>query len=154
MKLVITTVGGTIAAVAALATTVYFVTRPPAPYAVREPAPPPPADAVQRGKLVYQAYGCAMCHGPEAKGGFANLNSESGGKVPGLVMVKEGYLERELVALILTGAPRIGKADPNGPTPPYRMPGWKDRMTRAEATDLVKYLVSLYPKKADEDKWK
>jgi mono/diheme cytochrome c family protein len=69
-------------------------------------------------------------------------------------MVKEGYLERELVQLILTGSPRIGKADPNGPTPPFRMPGWSDRMTRAQATDLVKYLVSLYPKKADEDKWK
>jgi len=145
---------GTFAAVAALATLAYFVTRPPAPFAVREAALAPPTDAVQRGKLVYQAYGCAMCHGADAKGGFANLNSESGGKVPGLVMVKEGYLERELVQLILTGAPRIGKADPNGPTPPFRMPGWKDRMTRAEAADLVKYLISLYPKKADEEKWR
>jgi mono/diheme cytochrome c family protein len=34
------------------------------------------------------------------------------------------------------------------------MPGWKDRMSRAEATDLVKYLVSLYPKKTDEEKWR
>src|SRR5690349_9592933 len=102
---------GTIAAVVAAATGVYFAARPPAPYTVREAAQPAAADAVARGKLVYQAYGCAMCHGADAKGGFANLNSESAGKVPALVMVKEGYLERELVQLILTGAPRIGKAD-------------------------------------------
>ena len=95
-----------------------------------------------------------MCHGADAKGGFANPNSESEGKVPGLVMVKEGYLERELVQKILDGAPRIGKADAKGATPPYRMPGWKDRMTRAEATDVARYLISLYPKKAVEDKWR
>jgi mono/diheme cytochrome c family protein len=74
--------------------------------------------------------------------------------VPGLTKVKEGYLERELVQKILDGAPRIGKADAKGPTPPYRMPGWKDRMTRAEATDLAKYLVSLYPKDAAKDSWR
>lgn len=69
-------------------------------------------------------------------------------------MVKEGYLERELVQKILDGAPRIGKADAKGAVPPYRMPGWRDRMSRAEAADLAKYLVSLYPKKAAEDKWR
>jgi mono/diheme cytochrome c family protein len=33
------------------------------------------------------------------------------------------------------------------------MPGWKDRMTPADGTDLAKYLISLYPKNA-EDKWR
>lgn len=141
------------AAIAVVAIAVYFQTRPPAPTTVREPVEPPSSDAAARGRQLYQIYGCAMCHGADAKGGFANLNSESDGKVPGLVMVKEGYLERELVQLILNGAARIGKADAKGPTPPYRMPGWRDRMTRADATDLTRYLISLYPKKT-EDKWR
>jgi mono/diheme cytochrome c family protein len=139
--------------VAIVALPVHYQARPPAPTTVRVSVEPPAVDAAARGQLVYQAYGCAMCHGADAKGGFANLNSESAGKVPGLVMVKEGYLEREVVQKILDGAPRIGKADPKGPTPPFRMPGWRDRMTRAEATDLTKYLFSLYPKKT-EDKWR
>jgi mono/diheme cytochrome c family protein len=58
-----------------------------------------------------------------------------------------------VVQKILDGAPHIGKADPKGPTPPFRMPGWKDRMTRAEAADLTKYLFSLYPKTTG-DKWR
>jgi mono/diheme cytochrome c family protein len=145
---------GVIGLIAIAALAVHYQARPPAPTTVRVSAEPPSADAVARGRLVYQAYGCAMCHGADAKGGFANPNSESEGKVPGLVMVKEGYLEREVVQKILDGAPRIGKADAKGPTPPYRMPGWKDRMTRAEAADLTKYLFSLYPKKTDGDKWR
>lgn len=143
-----------IAAVAIVAVAVHYQARPPAPASVRVSVEPPSADAVARGHQVYQTYGCAMCHGPDAKGGVANLNSESEGKVPGLVMVKEGYLEREVVQKILEGTPRIGKADPKGPTPPYRMPGWRDRMTRAEAADLTTYLFSLYPKKTDAEKWR
>jgi mono/diheme cytochrome c family protein len=144
---------GVIAAVAVVALAIHYQARPPAPTTVRVAVEPPAADAVARGHLVYQTYGCAMCHGADAKGGFANLNSESGGKVPGLVMVKEGYLEREVVQKILEGTPRIGKADPKGPTPPFRMPGWRDRMTRAEAADITKYLFSLYPKKSG-DSWR
>jgi mono/diheme cytochrome c family protein len=145
---------GLIAAAAVAALAMHYQSRPPAPTTVLVAAQPDSTDAVARGRLVYQAYGCAMCHGPDAKGGVANLNSESDGKVPGLVMVKEGYLEREVVQKILDGTPRIGKADLNGPTPPFRMPGWKDRMARAEAADLTKYLFSLYPKKAADDKWR
>jgi len=144
---------GLIAAVAVATLAVYYQARPPAPTTVREKIEPASTDAIARGRLVYQTYGCAMCHGADAKGGFANLNSESEGKVPGLVMVKEGYLEREVVQKILEGTPRIGKADAKGPTPPFRMPGWRDRMTRAEASDLTKYLFSLYPKTSG-DKWR
>ena len=137
-----------------LAVGVHLEMRASAPATVRLTAEAPPANAVSHGRQLYQVYGCAMCHGPEGKGGVANPNAESEGKVPGLVMVKEGYLERELVQKILDGAPRIGKADAKGAVPPYRMPGWRDRMSRAEAADLAKYLVSLYPKKAAEDKWR
>jgi len=133
---------------------VHYEMRAAAPTTVRERAEPVTADAATHGRQLYQAYGCAMCHGADAKGGFANPNAESEGKVPGLVMVKEGYLERELVQKILDGAPRIGKADAKGPVPPYRMPGWRDRMTRAEATDLARHLISLYPKTAGAGKWR
>ena len=73
---------GIIATVAIVAVGVHYQARPPAPATVRVSVEPPPSDAVARGRLVYQTYGCAMCHGPDAKGGFANLNSESEGKVP------------------------------------------------------------------------
>jgi mono/diheme cytochrome c family protein len=139
---------------AAIGVGVHYEMRAVAPAVVRVHEEAAATDAVARGKAAYQKYGCALCHGADGKGGFANANSESDGKVPGLTKVKEGYLERELVQKILDGAPHIGKADAKGPTPPYRMPGWKDRMTRAEATDLAKYLVSLYPKDAVKDSWR
>jgi len=144
---------GLIAAII-VAVGVHLEMRAPAPVTVRQPAVPPASDAVKRGRQLYETYGCAMCHGPEGKGGVLNPNAESEGKVPALLLVKEGYLERELVQKILDGAPRVGKADPKGPVPPYRMPGWRDRMTRAQATDLTKYLISLYPKKAGADRWR
>jgi len=143
-----------IAAAIVIAVGVHLETRAPAPTAIRVKIATPSTDAAARGRQLYAEYGCSMCHGAEGKGGFANINAESEGKVPGLVMVKEGYLERELVQKILDGAPRIGKADANGPTPPYRMPGWRDRMTRPEAADIAKYLISLYPKKAATDSWR
>jgi mono/diheme cytochrome c family protein len=143
-----------LAAAIVIAVAIHLALRAPAPTIIRQTPAPPLEDAVKRGRLVYETYGCAMCHGAEGKGGFANTNAESEGKVPGLVMVKEGYLERELVQKILDGVSRIGKADAKGPVPPYRMPGWRDRMTRADATDLAKYLISLYPKKADADRWR
>ena len=139
---------------AAIGAGVHYETRAVAPAVVRVHEEAAAADAAARGKAAYQTYGCALCHGADAKGGFANANSETEGRVPGLTKVKEGYLERELVQKILEGTPRIGKADAKGPTPPYRMPGWRDRMTRAEAVDLTRYLISLYPKKASEDKWR
>jgi mono/diheme cytochrome c family protein len=144
---------GLVAGAIVVAVAAYLQLRAPAPVAVRQTVVPA-TDPVDHGRLLYRTYGCGMCHGAAGKGGFVNPNAESEGKVPALVMVKEGYLERELVQKILDGAPRIGKADPKGPVPPYRMPGWRDRMTRGEATDLAKYLESLYPKKAGADRWK
>lgn len=106
-----------------------------------------------RGALIYARYGCPMCHGEDGRGGFPNPNSETEGKVPGVVMVKEGYTVPELRRLILTGTPTIGRTDPDGPRPPFRMPGWSGAMSQAEVGDLVRYLISLYPKDA-ETKWR
>ncbi len=127
--------------------------RPPEPRAVRVAASAAAIQAIERGRRVYGRYGCAQCHGTDATGGFANRNSETDGKVPGLQFVKEGYTPSELRRKILDGAPTIGKGDSNGPTPPYRMPGWAGQMTDNEVADLVQYLISLYPNTA-EDKWR
>lgn len=126
----------------------------PLPRTVRRPA----ADASlqtaeQRGRLVYERYGCALCHGSDAKGGFANPNAETDGKVPGVVYVAEGFTAAELRGKILEGLATVGRADAKGPRPPYRMPGWKGQMAPQELDDLVRYLMSLYPKSAEE-KWR
>jgi mono/diheme cytochrome c family protein len=128
-------------------------TRPPAPSAVRAAAAP--ADtAVARGKAVYGRYGCSACHGADGKGGFANPNSETDGKVPGVTFVAEGYTRGELRKKILEGLATIGRKDPKGPKPPFRMPGWAGQMSDGELSDLVEYLFSLYPKSAGGDKWR
>ena len=131
---------------------VSLLTRPPAPQAVREPAAA--ADtAIVRGHAVYGRYGCVACHGDLGKGGFANANSETDGKVPGVTFVAEGYTKPELRKKILDGLATVGKKDPKGVRPPFRMPGWAGQMTDAEVADLVEYLFSLYPKSAG-DKWR
>lgn len=128
-------------------------TRPPAPHTVREPAAAGPDTSIVRGRAVYGRYGCTACHGDLGDGGFANPNSETDGKVPGVKFVAEGYTRSELGQYILKGAASIGKADPNGQRPPYRMPGWAGQMTNQDAGDLVEYLFSIYPK-SEGQKWR
>jgi mono/diheme cytochrome c family protein len=125
----------------------------PYPALQRVPAAAAPGTAAQRGRLVYDRYGCAMCHGPEGKGGFANQNAETDGRVPGVVRVAEGYTSAEVKHLMLAGRPTVGKASASGPRPPYRMPGWQDSMTAQETDDLVAYLMGLAPKSAGT-KWR
>ncbi len=141
-------------AVCLLALVLHVQMQPPEPELLRS-TPPAAATAepADRGRLVYGRYGCEQCHGAEGKGGFANPNAETDSQIPGVLYVKEGYTAQELRRKILDGVPAIGKRDPTGVTPPYRMPGWKGRMTDKEVTDLVTYLVSLYPKSAD-DTWR
>jgi mono/diheme cytochrome c family protein len=142
------------AAVAGTALLARAYARPPLPQAVRMQPRAADADtALARGRSVYERYGCAMCHGADGKGGFANANAETEGKVPGVVYVAEGFTPAELRRKLLDGAATVGRADPNGPRPPYRMPGWKGQMSDQEADDLVRYLMSLYPKSAEE-KWR
>ena len=124
--------------------------RLPAPEVIRVAKPSMPETAAARGRVVYERYGCRMCHGDDGKGGFANPNSETQGKVPNITLVKEGYTTAEIAKLIRNGNPNIGLADPKGPTPPYRMPSWGDRMSAPEVNDLVQYLLSLYPKSAEK----
>lgn len=142
----------TVAAIAVTAYGVRLQTRPPAPQLVRVPAPAD-ENAVARGRAVYARYGCAACHGADGKGGIPNANAETDGKVPGVTFVAEGYTRGELRRKILDGFPTVGKKDPNGPRPPFRMPGWAGQMTNGEAADLVEYLWSLYPQ-SETQKWR
>jgi mono/diheme cytochrome c family protein len=135
--------------VAALVAATYGVrlgTRPPAPRIVRLPEATAGRSAIARGHDVYTRYGCSACHGTDGKGGFANPNAETDGKVPGVTFVAEGFTRGELRKKILDGFAAVGKKDPNGPRPLFRMPGWAGQMTDREVADLVEYLWSLYPK--------
>lgn len=122
--------------------------RPPPPQVIRLKREPPSGDAtaIERGRLLYERYGCVMCHGADGTGGRENANAETQGKIPGVVKVAEGYTPAELARLVRNGTPRIGKEDQAGPTPPYRMPGWDHQLSDAEIDDLVRYLISLAPK--------
>src|SRR5664280_3527082 len=42
---------------------------------------------VERGRQVYRKYGCAGCHGADAKGGVPNPNAKTAEQVPGLIYV-------------------------------------------------------------------
>ena len=126
--------------------------RMPAPQTVRL-QPASGLTAIDRGHALYVAYGCATCHGADGKGGFPNTNAETDGKVPGVTYVAEGFTRRELRQKILDGFGPVGKKDPNGPRPPFRMPGWAGQMTDAEVADLIEYLWNLYPK-SESQKWR
>jgi mono/diheme cytochrome c family protein len=138
----------------ALTLGVRFAARPPAPAIVHTAPPAVHAGTPEtRGREVYRRYGCVMCHGPEGRGGFANPNAETDGKVPGVIHVAEGYTRAELRKRLIDGTPTVGRGNPNGPRPPFRMPGWGSRMTAGELDDLVAYLMSLNPEKGGA-KWR
>lgn len=139
--------------VALLAYGVRLETRPPAPQVVRAPEAAADAGAAARGRAVYSRYGCAGCHGVDGKGGHPNANAETEGKIPGVTFVAEGFTRGELRKKILDGFAAVGKKDPNGPRPPFRMPGWAGQMSDREVADLVEYLWSLYPK-TESEKWR
>ena len=111
-------------------------------------------DPVSRGEWVFHAAGCALCHGKNGVGGVNNRNSETGGKIPGLTLVKEGYSADELAQRIREGAHDVGKGDKKGPVPPLRMPAYGNWLSKQDVSDLVAYVFSLYPKKAgSKDDW-
>ena len=118
----------------------------------RKAASPRPAQltAVARGRLVYEQFGCGMCHGPDGNHGIRNPNSQTG-KIPAVIYVKESYTLPELKKRILKGVSYIPPADPKKEGAPDRMPGWEDRMSEQEANDLCEYLFGLMPEEAEEE---
>ena len=128
---------------------------PPAPRAVRAAVPSAPDAAVARGRLVFDRYGCTLCHGQEGKGGVANTGAlRDGGKVPPIADLADAYKPSEVAQLIRTGRRTVDRADGVTAAPPYRMPGWGDRMSEPEVNDLVQYLMSLVSKDAKKKGWR
>jgi len=138
-----------LAFVVALVLAVRWETRAAAPTSIRAPKTALQiSTAIERGRVIYARYGCAMCHGADGKGGASNPNSETEGRIPAVIFVKEGYTAREVANKALEGFATIGRQGGRGPTPPYRMPGWRGQMTQSEAEDLTQFLFSLYPASA------
>ncbi len=104
--------------------------------------------AVQRGRAVYEKYGCAACHAPDGTGGVRNYNYVNGTE-PNLRKAVPTYTKEELVEKISKGVSPVGKADPKGPTPSLYMPPWKDKIKGQEMDDLVTYLFSIAEKQEE-----
>jgi mono/diheme cytochrome c family protein len=113
----------------------YVKTAPPAP----EPAFAP---GVAHGRYVYEKYGCAACHGPEARGGIRNYNYQYGG-TPNLRRAVATYSRDEIREKISEGVAFVARNDPHGPNPPLYMPAWKAKIKGQELEDLISYLQSL-----------
>ncbi len=104
---------------------------------------------VERGREVFRKYGCAGCHGADAKGGVPNPNAKTAEQIPGLLYVADGYTKEELKARIVKGQREIPALDPKRPPPPLYMPAWGGLIKDAEIDDLIAYLISLKPKGSD-----
>jgi len=101
---------------------------------------------VERGRAVFRKYGCAGCHGADAKGGVPNPNAKTDEQVPGLTYVADGYTKTELKTRIIKGQKEIPALDPKRLPPPLYMPAWGAVIKDAEIDDLIAYLFSLKPK--------
>jgi len=101
---------------------------------------------LQSGLKVYQEFSCAVCHGPDGKGGVHNFNAQTAQEVPALIHVADSYTKPDLIAKIQNGVPIEPQLNSNGPAPPLHMPAFKALLTGAQMNDLVAYLISLKPK--------
>jgi len=103
----------------------------------------------EAGKWVFDHYGCAACHGLNAKGGRRNFNYQGGGMEPVLVKTIGTYTRDELRKKLQFGVPIVAKDNPKGATPPLFMPPWKDRMSSDEMDALMDYLFSIAEKQEE-----
>ena len=119
----------------------------PASYVTHEPpeATQTFASDVEKGKAVFQKYGCAACHGIGGVGGRKNWNGGLGEEVPPLLYVKAYYGNdvESFKNLIRFGRQPVPRADPHRPRPSLYMPAWKDRISEDDLNALVAYLFSL-----------
>ncbi|MBI3950268.1 MAG: c-type cytochrome [Acidobacteria bacterium] len=148
----------------------------PPEYVVPAKPEPEPKTAIERGKHIFELWGCAGCHGRGARGGIKNPNMK-GGEVPQLykladTIVNDKEEADKLLALIERGADfdndrsewlneyrnikkriiegkRPEKEDASGPPPPLAMPEWREKIRGRDLDDLAAYILSLFP----EDGW-
>jgi len=142
------------------------------PYRWHVPAPPERepqfADAKAHGHYVFQKYGCAGCHGLDAKLGRRRFNALGAGQAPydekmskdelfkNMELGREPtlpdlmgtYTHDELVKKIANGvaAAEAKKWNPKGPLPMVFMPVWKDKISKKEFDDLATWLLSTAKK--------
>ncbi|MBI5247077.1 MAG: c-type cytochrome [Elusimicrobia bacterium] len=141
------------------------------PYRYHVPGPPakdPALSGLAHGRYVFQKYGCAGCHGIDAKLGrrrinamgpgqeeydekmpeaqlFANMNK---GAEPTLPDLMGTYKAAELITKIENGVPAADakKWNPKGPLPMVTMPAWKGKISKHELDDLAAWLLSIAKK--------
>ncbi len=114
------------------------------------PVPAMPKNPLVAGKIVYQRYGCGVCHGADAKGGVPNPGSQVD-PIPGLTRVAEGFTEEEVKQVIMNGRSATPK-DPSGIAPRLHMNSWKSLMDAEELDAVTDYLFSLMPK-GEKSEW-
>lgn len=110
---------------------------------LRASAPEPTfSNAVAKGRYVYEKFGCAACHGPDARGGIRNYNAQSD-VTPNLRRAISTYTRDEVREKIAEGVGFIAKHDPKGPQPPAYMPAWKSKIKGEDMENLITYLFSI-----------
>lgn len=97
---------------------------------------------VAKGRAVYEKFGCAACHGPDARGGIRDFNYQYD-VTPNLRRVVGTYSRETLKEKISEGVPFVAKHNPNGPQPPLYMPAWKSKIKGDDLENLVTYLQSI-----------
>jgi mono/diheme cytochrome c family protein len=110
---------------------------PAVPTAV-EPAVPSKQGPAVEGSVLYQAYGCINCHGPNGLGGVPNPQSADKTIPPlsGLDFRKEFNTDAKIIAVIRSGSV-IGKA------PIVSMPHWGGIIPADQLRALVAYIKTL-----------
>jgi len=142
------------------------------PYRWHVSAPPEKepqfSDAKAHGHFVFEKYGCAGCHGLDAKQGRRRFNALGAGQKPydekmsdkelfdnmelgaepTLPDLMGTYTHDELVKKIANGvaASEAKKWNPKGPLPMVFMPVWKDKISKHELDDLATWLLSVAKK--------
>src|SRR5208283_1114404 len=98
-----------------------------------------PENTIQYGRMVYEKYGCMMCHGVDGKSGIRNPNAMTAELVPPVIHVADSYKPQELKDFIRRGQPNIDKLKKDGPTPPFRMPSFGKWISDKELDALQIY---------------
>ena len=108
------------------------------------------ASTVEKGKAVYERYGCAGCHGMEGRGGIYNKGMDQAEEVPPLIYVAQGFTRESLKETIREGR-FPARASSGEASPPLWMPAWKGKISEDELEALADYLMSLSPSKEESD---
>ncbi|MBI2119762.1 MAG: c-type cytochrome [Elusimicrobia bacterium] len=106
---------------------------------------------IKRGEVIFNRVGCVGCHAKEGKGGYPN-NNVSGGEIPSLTFVADGFSKEELKDRLKKGSKPLSQ-DPHAPDPMIEMPAWGAYLKEDELDALVEYLYSLRPALSAEEAW-